>query len=404
MKKVNFKVCMMLLAASSFVACNDNDDNKVETAGKAKMVLALDMGVNGSQLTYIVPVAEELLNGGTVSLDNAYEGYQGTYAEACKNWVFCPSIGESAIKRYARQDDGTLLLDGSIETGSTAAFAVMNMLVVSDTKAYATLLLANKIFVFNPTTMTKITEIDLAKPEYGVNGTSTPNPAGLVYRDGKVFAGCLQITNLPLCANGAYVIVIDEATDTPEKMIADTRGSAASYYNNEMFTDEKGDIYVNCFASYGYVPGQVGGFLRIKKGATDFDPDYFFNITNRPIDGIEGGYLMSAVSSHYMANGIAYMFGTNPAYASQPNMDYVNDRVIESFKIDLYNQTVTHLNLPRSNPYSNSICHIGDMVYFGLTTESQGAGLFSYNHRTGETSSAPVLNAPGTVLDAAVFE
>jgi len=401
--KTKFFSEMMLCASLFLVACGDDDNNSATDAGKAKMVLALDMSVNGSQLTYLVPVVEELLNGGTVSLANAHEGYSGTYVEPYKNWMFRASISESAIKRYSRQDDGTLLLDGNLESGTTLQDAVANLLFLSDTKAYASLLLANKILVFNPTTMAKIKEIDLAKTEFGVNGSSTPNPAGMVYRDGKVFVGCMQLTQMPMCSEGAYVIVINEATDTPEKMISDQRASAASYFNNEMFVDEKGDVYVNCWASYGYVPGQVGGFLRIKKNSTDFDPDYFFNITNRQINGIEGGYLMSAATSHYMSGGIAYMLGTNPTYASNP-MDYVNDKVVESFRIDLYNQTVTALNLPRSNSYSCSISHIGDMVYFGLTTTEKGAGLFSYNHKTGETSVAPVLNAPGTVLDVAIFE
>jgi hypothetical protein len=31
-------------------------------------------------------------------------------------------------------------------------------------------------------------------------------------------------------------------------------------------------------------------------------------------------------------------------------------------------------------------------------------GMFSYNHLTGEASAAPVVNAPGTVMDVVVFE
>jgi hypothetical protein len=47
---------------------------------------------------------------------------------------------------------------------------------------------------------------------------------------------------------------------------------------------------------------------------------------------------------------------------------------------------------------------MGDEFLFGLTTTSNGTGLFSYNHKTGAASSAPVVNAPGTIMDAAVFE
>ena len=403
MNKVFF-YSVMLMGASFFTSCGDKDDKEPKVDGKAKMVLALDMSVNGSQLTYLTPVSAEQLQGGTASLANAKEAQQGAYVEAYKNWLFhIPSMNDATLKRYSLQDDGTLLLDGEIICSANASVAVGNILIISDTKGYASVLLDNKIIVFNPSTMQKTGEIDLAKPQFGINGSSTPNPAGMIYRDGKVFVGCMQLTQLPLCSDGAYIIVIDEPTDTPEKMITDMRASSASYFNNEMFRDEKGDIYINCWASYGYVEGQVGGFLRIKKGTTVFDPDYFFQTTMTPVAGIEGGILMSAATSHYKENGIAYMFGTNPHYASNP-IDYINDKVIESFKIDLYNKTITKLELPRSNSYSCSINSIGDLIYFGITSTSNGAGLFTYNHKTGAVSSSPVLNAPGTVLDAAVFE
>jgi hypothetical protein len=57
---------------------------------------------------------------------------------------------------------------------------------------------------------------------------------------------------------------------------------------------------------------------------------------------------------------------------------------------------LTNMNYPLSK--------LGDLILFGLTTTSDGAGLFSYNHQTGEAGPKPVLNAPGTILDAAIFE
>jgi hypothetical protein len=70
----------------------------------------------------------------------------------------------------------------------------------------------------------------------------------------------------------------------------------------------------------------------------------------------------------------------------------------------LYNQTLTPLDLPRSNAYSYSIVKMGDLMLFGLTTAANGSGFFSYNTKTGETSRSPVLNAPGTIIDAGVFD
>jgi hypothetical protein len=406
MKTVNF-TAMMLFAALCFVACDKDNDKTPDTSGNIKLVLSLSMQANETQVGYLAPVSESQLTGnGTVLLTYAHEVESDPCVEIFKDWAFyVPNAYQApVIRRYTRQDDGSLLPSGSLtfsESAMTAGLA--NILILSETKAYASMMMGNKIVVFNPTTLQITGEIDLAKPEYGLNGSSTPNPLGMIERDGKVFVGCLELSSPPMSNDGAYMIIINEATDTPEKFISDLRGTGASFFGNQgMYKDEKGDIYVLCYASYGYMPGQKSGFLRIKKGATDFDPDYFFNITDKTIPGIQGEHVV-LTNFLYDSNGTAYMFGQNPTYASNP-VDYVNDLPIESFKINLYDQTVTPLDLPRSNSYSYSILRYGDLILFGLATKSAGAGYFSYNPATGETSKTPFLNVPGTILDAAAFE
>jgi hypothetical protein len=405
MKKVNVTVSMMFLAASCFVAC-DEDNKETPASGEVKLVVALSMEANETPVGYIVPVSEsQLTGGGTVPLTLAHEVDASPYVEVYKDWVFyIPNPYQAPVaKRYTRQDDGSLAPSGTLIFSENGMAGLANLLFLSDTKAYASLMLENRIVIFNPTTFQITGSIDLAKPEYGLNGSSTPNPVGMIARDGKVFVGCLELATPPISNDGAYMIVINEATDMPEKFISDPHGTGASFFGNQgMYMDENGDIYVLCFASYGYVPGQKSGFLRIKKGATDFDPDYFFNITDKAIPGIQGEHVV-LTNFLYDRNGTAYMFGQNPTYASNP-VDYVNDLLIESFKINLYDQTVTPLDLPRSNSYSYSILRYGDLILFGLATQSAGAGYFSYNPATGETGKTPFLNVAGTIIDAAVFE
>ena len=404
MKKVKLSVCMMMLAAAScFVACDKNDDPKDDASGKARLVLACDLNANGSDVSYLIPVTDEELNGGTAALSRAREVYGNACVEAFKNWVFhLPVWKEPKITRYARNDDGTLTPDGSLTLSNNGGAGLCNLLFISDTKVYASLVLDNKIIVFNPTAMTLTREIDLARANLTFDGQATPNPAGMILRDGKVFVGCMELADMPICLPGAYMIVIDEATDTPEKYISDSRATSASFFDNELFTDEKGDIYVTCWASYGYAGSeQKCGFLRIKKGATAFDPDYFFNITDMTFSGVEGGKLQYVATVEYAGGGIAYAFGMCPAFSTG---DWVNDKTHYSLKLDWYNKTVTTLPLPLTNSYSCSISKLGDEFLFGLTTTSNGTGLFSYNHVTGVASRSPIVSAPGTVMDVAVFE
>ena len=401
-------LCGTIVAAAIMTSCSDkNNDNDITppASQRAKLVLACDMNVNGSDVSYLIPVNETELQGGTANLALSHEVYGNAYVERCADRLFhLPVWKESTVYRYSRNDDGSLVKDGTLQLSDNAGAGLINLLFISETKAYATLGLINKIVVFNPSTMTKIKEIDLAKPEFSFDGEGTPNPAGMVYRSGKIFVGCMELADMPICHNGAYAIVIDEATDTPEKFISDMRATSASFFNNSMFVDEKGDIYVTCWASYGYTPaeyGQKAGFLRIKKDATEFDPDYFFNITDMTTPSIEGGKLQYIASVEYASDGITYGFGSCPALSTG---DWVNDKNLYSLKIDLYNQTLTPLPLPRTNSYSCSISKLGDEILFGLTTTSNGTGLFSYNHNTGASGTVPVVNAPGTIMDVAVFE
>ncbi|MDR2496632.1 MAG: DUF4374 domain-containing protein [Tannerellaceae bacterium] len=402
-----FFIYPAILAAAFFTACGDgnNEDNNEPGDGQARLVLACDMNVNGSDVSYIIPIADTELSGGSAQLGRSHEVYGNAYIEGYKDWLFhLPVWKEATLYRYALAKDGTLAKDGSLQLSNNAGAGLVNLLFLSDTKAYATLGLINKIVVFNPSTMAFIKEIDLARPEYSFDGLGTPNPAGMVYRDGKVFVGCMELADMPICNNGAYVIVINEATDTPEKFISDMRATSASFFDNEMFLDEKGDIYITCWASYGYTPaeyGQKGGFLRIRKGATDFDPDYFFNITDMTFPEVEGGKLQYIASLEYASGGIAYGFGCCPAFVTG---DWVNDKTHYSLKVDFYKQTVTPLPLPRTNAYSCAINRLGNEILFGLTTTSNGTGLFSYNHLTGLAGTAPKVNAPGTIMDVAVFE
>jgi hypothetical protein len=387
-----------------FTACQDDDKPTPDTGlGYPRIVLACDMNVIGSDISYLIPATDALLSGGEAPLSLAYEVYGNAYIEPYKEWLFhLPVWKEATLYRYRRNADGTITPDASLQLSPNAGAGLANLLFLSDTKAYASLILTNQIVVFNPTTMTLTKTIDLSRPELTFDGLGTPNPGDMVYRDGKVFVGCFELADMPICLPGAHMIVIDEATDTPEKRISDSRATSATFFNNSIFTDERGDIYLTCWASYGYAgPDQKGGFLRIPKGKTDFDPDYFFNITDGTFTGIEGGKLQYIGNLAYADNGIAYALGMCPAYFTG---DWVNDKTHYSLRLDLYKKTVTPLPLPRTSSYSCAVFRLGDEFLFGLATTDAGNGVFSYNHRTGTASSAPILSAPGTVSDMAIFD
>lgn len=401
MKKV-FSYLMMLVVALNFVACDEDKPNDEPATGKAKLVLACDMAVVGSDVSYLIPVTDDEMNGGQAALSRAHEVYSSSRVASFNGYLYSFSgMDKAVIYRYSRKDDGSMVNDASLQLSNNAGAMLANVIFISETKAYASLMIENKIVVFNPTDMTKTKEIDLAKAELSCDGKATPNPMGMVLRDDKVFVGCGEYADMPISNDGAHIIVIDEATDTPEKFISDMRASTATFWENEIFVDESGDVYINCWASYGFVPGQKAGFLRIKKGETDFDPDYFLDFSEMNIAGVEGGKLTNLYSTQYAENGIVYAVGSCPALFTG---DFLNDHFLYSLKIDLYNKTISPLSLPLTNAYATAVGKMGNEILFGLSTASNGVGVFSYNHLTGHTSSSPIVNAPGSVMSMAVFE
>ena len=129
----------------------------------------------------------------------------------------------------------------------------------------------------------------------------------------------------------------------------------------------------------------------------------FRSLTGKDWTGVQGGKLQYVMNYHYVGDGEVYFFGYCPAYASNP-ADFVNDKTNYSFKGNIYDCTAQVLDLPRSNAYSCAINHYGDKVLFGVVSESNGVGLFSYDRKSGECSTSPVINIQGSILCLKVFD
>ena len=121
--------------------------------------------------------------------------------------------------------------------------------------------------------------------------------------------------------------LIDTKTDKPIKVVSDPRASMASGESpaGDPFIDEKGDIYFYCVAMFGYQPGVKEGFLRIKKGETDFDKSYCFTLADVNLVGVKGNKTSYAYVKVYGGNGKVYAYLNIPGAASNPP-DYVHDK------------------------------------------------------------------------------
>lgn len=386
-KKNITPILAVALTAATLFSCKENTTEPV------------DQGALGDIVLVTVPVADRSAFVGTLkdltvsnyANENAHQTTTRTFAYTYKDWVFCTprSLGD-VFKRFKRTTSG-LVPDGEITLPSGANSS--NIVFVDDNKAYLNYEGLGKIQVFNPTAFTLTKVIDLTGPKYAV-GDNNPDPVNMHLRTGKLYVALSQYKLDGISYDSAYVAIVDVATDMIDKRIFDKRASTAGGHQGmfeNMFTDEKGDLYMNCVGSYGQLPGQHHGMLRIKAGETEFDPTYFFDFTNLKIDGVLGGGLNYVFSMVYAGNGVAYARGENPAlFSSVP--DYINDRNLEALKIDVYNQKITKVtNIPNTTGYASDVCIYKGKIVFP-TSSKDANGLFTLDVATGEASKTVVVN------------
>ena len=169
-----------------------------------------------------------------------------------------------------------------------------------------------------------------------------------------------------------------------------------------MFFDENGDLYVLCMGSWGFVPGQKCGFLRIRSGESKFDPAYFFNITDYAVANIPGGHLDYLHRMKYCGNGIVYGTGNIPALMSNPP-DYVRNKTFGTFRLDIINQVMAKLDIPYSNGYAACVMPYDNKVYYGMSTNTS-VGIYSFDPASNAAGTGPVVTTQGNPSILASFE
>jgi len=389
-----------LLAAALLASCGkDKAEDPQGDGALHKIAIATAINTGTTPVGYIGTLPD--FSAGSYTNAKARQTVNGTTAPIIYGgdlYVAEGLDGNNLIK-YTRRADGTLDETGrlALPTGSRPLSTAFQ----SAEKAYITLNLVGKIVIFDPRTMEKTGEIDLTAHAIG---DASPDPSAILYRAGKLYVACIQSSDGYTSMHPAQILVIDLADNNKVTSLTDPRTTTASDMHSwrSMFFDEKGDLYVLCLGSWGFVPGQKGGFLRVKKGEARFDPDYFLNATDYAIAGIPGGKLMHVYNLNYAGNGIVYATGNVAALTSNPP-DYVNDRNFGAFRIDLYNKAIAKLDIPYSNGYAAAVLAYGGKVYFGMSAQS-GVGVFSYDPSSGAASPGPVLSTQGDPRALEAFE
>jgi hypothetical protein len=379
---------LLLLLLVALFSCNDTDTKL--TDGLDEFVIGTNITTANPIVAYVGTMKDLTVSNFTNSKSRQTTNYP--YVTLHNNDVFVtPQRYGDVVKKYSRQPDGTLQETGAFT--APAASAPLGVVIESETRGFCSLFNLGKVIVFNPSTMAVSATIDLTG--YGL-GDGNPDPNIMALRNGKLYVACSQTTDGFTSAHPVQVLIIDINNGNTIISATDDRSTWAGSINEQksIFFDENGDLYIFCVASYGFGgPAQKAGFLRIKSGATSFDPTYFFNTSDYSIEGVPGNRVDYLQRMRYAGNGIVYSTGNIYSLASNPP-DYVKDRTYGSFKVDLINQTIEKLDLPYSNGMAACVLPTGDKILWGLAT-STGVGIYSYDPASNTASAEPIVNTQG---------
>ncbi|MEM0962370.1 MAG: hypothetical protein AAGK21_07560 [Bacteroidota bacterium] len=358
-------------------------------------------GQSGSSFVQTISLDQE-----TVTNANAFEQTFFVYAHQRGDEVITTqNIAGDEMTRYVRGADGALTETGRLTL--PAGGVGSNVVWASDTRAYVSLLFAGQIIAFNPQTMTEIETLDLTTLGIARNPANpddtNPEPGVMLVSGGKLYVGLQQFVAPFASANGIDVAVFDAATGAFERVISSDNSAAPGRYgfNQTMFVDENGDLYVYGIASFGFVPGQRPGFLRVRSGETEFDPTYFLDTSaiSLPVEGGATGTLNGMVYG-----GDGFVYGTIEVIAGRSNPpNFLTDFNWQPVRFNLAQRTGEVLPVPIGNGFSTGVGLIDGQVLFGLSTEA-ASGIYAYDIATGQAGSDPIVTVSGQLQAVLGFD
>lgn len=362
-----------ILALNVLTSCNKDDDPVKEEETNLGYALALVSGSGETQTTFLQGLQD--LNVSTVNNNNSTELPQYASIFSDGESLFTPGFGAPAtMGKYKFNEERQIELDQQIVVQGSNTFSTVEL--VNETEAYATVGGGvSRIIKFDPTEMKITGEIDLSSAGTGIFY------ADIITTESKIFIALNDFGGSGI----AKVAVVDRTSGLLEKVITDERTTTLlGSTNTTVFAlDANGDIYVHgsgLFSEFSEGGKKASGILRIKNGETEFDPDYFFNLT-------EATGFTTCYGLYHFGDGLTFttisenddnFFGSDGA---SPSFRY--------YRIDLDDQSSKgDLGTAIPNTFAASrsmfMTKIGDKeILFPIAGVDEDA-LYSYEISTGE--------------------
>lgn len=365
-------IILAAMAVGVLTSCEDDLTAEQETPN-APYVLSLGVTSNGNTTYYVV--STDNLMEGTINAvgkgieQNGYHDYQQG-----SNSIFCiGGLGLTSATTVVRGADGLLKEQGEfVFDNSLSGFCQVDqntmvgleLPVNKESGSQLTFYTvdAKSAAILDKNTSTTVDPIDRL---------DWPSITGMMYSGGNLYVTYTPMNSMTFetaYTDTCFVAVYSYPDMKFVELMKDTRmgpgGSWGAY--NGLMKDEQDNLYVmsNSALSNGYSQStKHAGFLRIKKGATEFDSDYFFDF-----EAATGGLKPAHVA--YIGNGLVFaeVSTLNPQTAN----DRWGDKSLKCCLIDLEKQTVTDVEgIPVHNGNGGrrfAYLNEGSYVYLPVST------------------------------------
>ena len=379
---MNKKLIALTFAASLFAACGNDSSSNASDSDDYKREFATSISTGETMFI------------GTMSLDHTDDLGKdfvevGTRAGVVyyDNALFIADLDVGSISRYSLAENNKL---GKVTAKlSLPGTWVNHIYFVNEEKAYLGGML-DSLIIINPKTMKKTGVIDLSK--YKDKDALVVSPGTGVIVDDRLYVGLLQNVSDYATGNEAQVAIIDVKKDKVLAVAKDDRIAAVGSLDdsqNQAFVVLDDYIYCYSNASWGYAPGQVDGFLRIKVGETKFDEKYVWKVSEEV--GIKnltekGNFKYLSPATYPSEDGYVYAFLNVMVDLQQTwtDMDSYHNNTCKPVQVDLAKKKIKALPIGYSSSWASYGKYVEDdgKVIFAVSTEEDGNAYFRYDPKT----------------------
>lgn len=390
------KLSILLSVASlSLLSCSDDDgtassgdDGSSEISAITDTSILLDVRLGDETLFHFVEDAEN----SELTIEGAQEtlGTDGGVMAFIKDdYVYFNSFTGEVFEKIGVDEEGVLNKVSSIPNLGTGgnpstAFLDENIILHTSDQLYP----ADGVYSYQVIDIDNMVETDATNGTFAlpIQADATLDYGDTYVTDYVSFEGNIyvpfveEIGQAPWNAiyDDARVAVYDATTLELVKTISTTSTAALCNGLNPSYAiDESGDLYMSSSNTSSYANNESvsSGIVRINSGETDFDTDYFLDIT-----ALTGYHSLGML---YIGNGdaIVQVFNSDLAESGYS---------VEYYVVDLAEETASKLDIPAGSnfrqAFRRTLALLGNGNTAILVNQEVGSTVYIYDVETGTVS------------------